>query len=80
MVYAAFAARASRSGPAPLAAVLAAVGVGLVLTMARIALARQRLVLPALPLAVALASSLLGMERLLVRTLAEALANASVVM
>ena len=78
VVYGAFAAHAARAGVAPMGAVMAAVAAGLILTMARIALARVRTVLPALPLAVAMAASLLALERLAIQPVAAALASSSV--
>ena len=78
LVYAAFAAHAARAGASPFAAVMSAVAVGLIITMGRIALARVRTVLPALPLAVAMASSLLAVERLASQPVADALVRAAV--
>ena len=73
LVYGAFSAQAACASVAAFAAVFAAVAVGLVLTMVRITLAPFRVVLPALPLAVAMATSLLGFERLLLQPLIKAL-------
>ena len=78
VVYSAFAAQAACVGLAPFAAVLAAVAVGLIVTMGRIALASRRTVLPALPLAVAMASALLALERLSMQPLSNALVDAQV--
>ena len=78
VVYSAFAAQAACVGLAPFAAVLAAVAVGLIVTMGRIALASRRTVLPALPLAVAMASALLALERLSIQPLSNALVDAQV--
>ena len=80
LVYSAFAAHAARAGSAPCAAVFVAVAVGLVLTMSRIALARRRTVLPALPLAVAMAATLLALERLTIQPLADTLVVARVLL
>ena len=64
IVYSAFAAHAVRNGIAPLAAVAAGVFAGLAVTMAHVALASRRTVVPALPLSVALGAVALAVERM----------------
>lgn len=77
IVYSTFAARAARVGVAPLLAVTVGVLGGLVPTMSHVALARQRTVVPALPLSVALAATLLLAVCFAVRPVADALAAES---
>lgn len=75
IVYSAFCAHAALRGVAPLIAVSVGITAGLVLTMTRIALARRRTVLPALPLSVAFGAALLAVERFALQPLARALAT-----
>lgn len=78
IVFPAFAAHATKVGVAPLTVICVGVLVGLVHTMATIALKRGRTVLPALPLSIALGAFLLAAERWLVHPLACTLAEAKV--
>ena len=80
IVYSAFAAHAANAGVAPLAASSVGVLSGLTITMAHVALARQRTVVPALPLSVALGAGMLAVERGALRLFATALARAAVVL
>jgi len=75
IIYSAFAAQAAQSGVGTLAAVSVGVLLGLTVTMTHVALARQRTVVPALPLSIALGATLLAAERFLVRGLADELSQ-----
>ena len=75
IIYSAFAVKAARSGVAQLAVVSVGVLAGLTVTMAHVALARRRTVVPALPLSIALGASLLVVERFMLRPLVDVLVD-----
>ena len=79
IVYAAFAAYAARSGAGTLLAVTVGVLAGLTVTMMYVALARQRTVVPALPLSVALGSLLVVLQRFAVMPLVDISSRSAVV-
>lgn len=78
IVYSAFVARVAQYGAAPLAAVSVGILAGLTVTMAYVALATRRTVVPALPLSLALGALLLAAERMLLAPADALAANGTV--